>query len=219
MKRLLSLIRKLIPDYAWVYLGSFLAVNFVAFSLTQILMDDVTRYNLTLPIDDRIPLVPWFVIIYMIAFAQWAISWILISRESKEAVRYFAIADIISKLICLAVFVFYPTTMDRPSVEVTDLFTWILKNVIYGVDKPYNLLPSIHIIESHLALRAAFSLKKPPKFYRWIHIPLNVMIALSILFIKQHVFVDIPGGIIACEIGLFGAWLITKKRKLTSHER
>ena len=65
MKRLLSLIRELIPDYAWVYLGSFLAVNFVAFSLTQILMDDVTRYSVSLPLDDRIPLVPWFVVIYL----------------------------------------------------------------------------------------------------------------------------------------------------------
>ena len=216
MKRLLSLIKKVIPEYAWVYLGSFLAVNFVAFSLTQILMDNVTRYSVTLPIDDKIPLIPWFVIIYMGAFAQWIISWILISRESKEAVRYFAIADIISKLLCLAIFVFYPTTMERPSVEVTNLFTWLLKNVIYAVDKPYNLFPSIHIIESHLALRAAFLLKKPPKYYKWIQIPANILITLSILFVKQHVLLDIPGGFVACEIGLLGAYLLLKKRK--AHE-
>ena len=216
MNRIISFIRKLIPDYAWIYLGSFLFVNTIAFSLTQILMDDVSRYSVTLPIDDRIPLVPFFVVFYVAAFVQWTVSWILISRESKETVRYYAIADIIMKLICLGFFVFFPTTMERPSFEVNNLFTWGLR-LIYTIDKPYNLFPSIHIIESHLALRAAFSLKKPPRYYKWIHIPLNVLIFLSILLIKQHVLLDIPGGLIVCEIGLLLASLLLKKRK--AHER
>ena len=216
MKRFVSFVRKWIPDYAWIYLIQVILVNFAVFSLTQILLDGIPRYDMTLPLDGKIPFVPSFVLFYVSAFVQWGLSWFLIARESKETLRYYATADIFAKLLCLLFFVFYPTTMDRPDFEVTGLLTWGLK-LIYTIDKPYNLFPSIHILASHLALRAAFRLQKPPKFYRWIQIPLSVLIFLSILLVKQHVVLDIPSGVIVCELGLLGAYLMSRKRK--SHER
>lgn len=215
MKKVLKRLFALIPAYAILPVLSFLLVNFLAFTVTEWTMDSVTRYAIALPLDEKIPFLPPFILVYVLAFGQWALSWILIARESPETVCRFAFADIVSKLIALACFLLYPTTMDRPAFEVTDFFTFLVR-FIYQVDKPYNLFPSIHVIESYLALRAAFQLKHVSKAYRAFSIVFTVLVCLAILFVKQHLVLDIPGGILACEMGLLAARICHRPLKTLS---
>ncbi|MBO6159838.1 MAG: phosphatase PAP2 family protein [Firmicutes bacterium] len=207
MTKIINFVKKLLPSYAIGPLAAVIFVNFVVFSGTQLLMDDVNRYSVLTEIDRLVPFVPAFIYIYFLAFAQWFLSWILIAREGKPFLYRFAAADILSKLICLIFFVFYPTVMDRPVFEVTGAATFLV-NLAYQVDKPYNLFPSIHVLESCMACAAAFSFSRPPKYSRTLNILFSLLVCLSVMFVKQHAFLDIPGGIAAALLGLLGARLL-----------
>ena len=80
-------IKKIIPSYAIIPLICVLSVNFIAYGLSKLIVSDATHYSLLLPIDNKFPFVPEFVIIYIAAFAQWIIGFLLIAQEGKEFCR------------------------------------------------------------------------------------------------------------------------------------
>ena len=221
MKAIKSFIKNLIPSYAYLPLILVVSFNFISFSMTQLLMGEAGRHTLFTSLDHAIPFVPGFIYIYVLAFVQWGVNWIPIAREGKEFCYYYAMADIVAKIVCFLFFVFYPTIMIRPEFEVTG-FTTFLVDLIYKIDKPYNLFPSIHVLGSYLATRVSFRLSKAPRYYRLANVVLTCLVCLSILFVKQHVVLDIPGGILACEIGLTIAYLCRNRVRRTirriSHE-
>ena len=194
-------LEKILPKYSWLPLLAVFAVNMAVYSGTAITINDSARHYFNMDIDATVPFVPFFVVFYVLAFAHWVISWFFISREGKDVLHKYAKADIIAKIICLIVFIAYPTGIIRPEFEVKGLFTWGL-NIIYSVDDGVNCLPSIHVLASWIAARAAFRLKKAPVQYKFVSAFLCLTCMLSVVFIKQHYIIDIPAGIIVAEIGL-----------------
>ncbi|MBQ2042757.1 MAG: phosphatase PAP2 family protein, partial [Firmicutes bacterium] len=110
-------------------------------------------------------------------------------------------------------FIVYPTIIERPSIEVTDFFTWVL-NFIYAADRPFNCLPSIHVLASWIAMRAAFVMKKPGNAYKAVMAVITVLCMLSVIFTKQHYVIDIPAGILAAEAGLAISKLLSDEKFL-----
>jgi hypothetical protein len=51
---------------------------------------------------------------------------------------------------------------------------------------------------------------KAPKFLQGLNILMTILVFMSVVLVKQHVFIDIFGGIAVAEIGLF----ISEKLKL-----
>ncbi len=194
-------LEKLVPKYAWVPIISIVASIFVTYHISMFVVSDTARHHIHMAVDDAIPFVPFFVVFYVLSFAQWAFSWIMTGRESRQVCFKYAKAEIIAKLLCLVCFIVYPTIIERPSIEVTDFFTWAL-SFIYAADRPLNCLPSIHVLASWIAMRAAFAMKKPGNAYRAVMVVITVLCMLSVVFTKQHYVIDIPAGIIAAEAGL-----------------
>ena len=73
------------------------------------------------------------------------------------------------------------------------------------MDAPVNLFPSIHCLESWCAIHAAFTMKKMPNWYRLVTVVMSLGVFASTLFIKQHVILDMFGGIAVFEVGYFVA--------------
>ncbi len=92
--------------------------------------------------------------------------------------------------------------MIRPEIVDGNVFDW-MTSVIYQIDQPNNLFPSIHCLESWIIARAAFKQKKTSKAYAYVMLILTILVFASTVLVKQHVFVDIIGGIAVVEIGLF----------------
>lgn len=191
----------LLPKYAWIPVLAVIAANLIVYYVTGFVVDDQRRHFINMSIDGAIPFVPFFVVFYVLAFVQWAANWFFTAREGKEFCFRFSKADVIAKLICLVVFIAYPTIMERPHLEVNGVFTWVL-NIIYSVDRPVNCLPSIHILASWIAMRSALKMERVGNIYRLLMISETVLCACAIVLIKQHYFIDIPTGILAAEIGL-----------------
>lgn len=180
-----------------------LSSNFIVYYLTLFLLpSDIKRYDLSLSIDSKIPTVPFFVLIYVLAFAQWVISYILHSKDNTITCYKITTAGIIAKLICLIFFIALPTTITIPEVTGSGFFEWGTR-FIHSADRPYNLFPSIHCLESWLCFRGAMMLKNKNYYYITFQGVFTLLVFASTLFIKQHFIVDIPAGILVCELGLF----------------
>ncbi len=201
----MSLIRRLFPNriqrHGWIAIAALLIMNIIVFYGSRLLTIHSFHYDLTLSIDQMIPFVPCAIVIYAFAFVQWTYSYILSACEDKKTVLFIFGAEIIAKVPALVIFILLPTTMTRPEITGTDFFSLIMKG-LYFIDAPVTLFPSFHCLESYLLLRTSHLVKGAPKWYRAVTMVLSPMIIFSILLVKQHVIVDILGGMAVVEFGI-----------------
>ena len=190
----------LLPSYTRIPLISMLSIHGLAYYATRLVTKDLTHYDLSLPIDDAIDFIPAFSVVYVLAYVQWTIGFILIARDSRELCYRVISGEMISKLICMALFLLIPTTMTRAEINSDGLFDSIV-GCIYNRDAADNLFPSIHCLESWVCFRGAMQMKKIGPWYRYFTLLFSLLVFASTVLIKQHVAVDICGGILTAEIG------------------
>ena len=154
-------------------------------------------------IDDNIPLVKVFVIIYVVSFAFWAIYMLIISTTDSRNYINFIISFLITSFIGFLFFLFMPTYIDRSAegvlaaVEGPGLINLALRMVYAsdGWDIGRSLFPSFHCFIStfcYLGVRRADNISRRVKVFA---IVATVLVCLSTVFTKQHYFMDIVGGV------------------------
>ena len=120
------------PTYSILPIAAMLGMNMVAYMGTRIFTTGRYHYNIESPLDRMLPLVPFFVVFYVLAFAQWITGYLLIGREKKEYCYRFFLGEIIAKAICLVIFLVFPTTLNRPEITGNGIFERLLA-FIYSV--------------------------------------------------------------------------------------
>ncbi len=202
--------KDILPKYAVLPLLFILATNTFVYFGTRLFTTNLVHHSMKMALDDYIPFVPFFISFYILAYVQWIVGYVVIARESKEHCYKFLLGEFIAKLICLGFFVFYPTMIVRP--EITGHGIWeSLTQIIYDMDAPNNLFPSIHCLESWVCFRGSVKLLKTPGWYSSLMLISSVLVFLSTVLVKQHVVIDIFGAIAAVEIGLAISNVIVKK--------
>ncbi len=202
--RVLSLRRKLIPDYAVIPVILWVVCQALSFYATRLLNSVVygsydNFYDISISLDGIIPVVPQWVYIYILTYPFWLVSFFLICHDSKEMCCKALSAEMLGKLVCAIIFISLPTFIMRPEVEVNSLSTFLL-DFIYKADTPDNLFPSMHCSISYFATRYVLKCKKISKWYKILSVVMTVLICFSVVFTKQHVFLDIPGALLMAEI-------------------
>ncbi len=177
-----------------------LAYNCAVFWLTRPLNRGAAHYDLSLPLDARLPFVPAFIVIYILAYFQWLIGYILIVRDSRERCDRVLSGEMIAKTVCLVCFLFLPTSMPRPQVTGTDLFSR-LTALIFALDAPDNLFPSIHCLESWICFRGLLGAKSAGRGCKAFMLIFTLLVFASTVLVKQHLVLDILGGLAAAELG------------------
>ena len=200
------------PTYSILPIAAMLGMNMVEYMGTRIFTTGRYHYNIESPLDRMLPLVPFFVVFYVLAFAQWITGYLLIGREKKEYCYRFFLGEIIAKAICLVIFLVFPTTLNRPEITGNGIFERLLA-FIYSVDAADNLFPSIHCLESWMCWRGCRKLTQTrlPGWFSGANLVLTLLVFASTVLCKQHVLIDIAGGVAVVEIGLFLAPKILKK--------
>lgn len=153
------------------------------------LLDAATVLDELIPCDSR------WVIVYVGAFGFWAVNYILMA-QGENWYEIFA-ADATAKLICGVIFLMIPTTNVRPQLG-TGFFDCCLR-LIYGMDRPTNLFPSIHCLESWICWRGIQNRWDVPGWYRDFSCVFAILVCISTLLTKQHVIADVFGGILLGE--------------------
>ncbi len=195
-------LKSIIPKYAYIPLLVAVLLNTLVYNGSKLITNPLFHYDFSTLIDSFIPFCSIFILVYILAYVQWIVGYIVISREDKETCYYYMSAEGIAKLFCLFFFFIIPTTIVRPDILGNGILDTLTK-FIYSMDEPVNLFPSIHCLESWMCFRGSMHLKSVSKTYKWVMFVFSILVCLSTVFVKQHVFVDIIGGILVVELGLY----------------
>lgn len=136
-----ALITSIIPDYAIFLLTLAVVTNFLANYMTQTFTWKFFHYSLATSIDKAIPFVPAFVIPYILAYGQWIVGYIFISKESRKHCFWAVYGDIIAKLITGLIFVVMPTTMVRVDLTGDGLLIGLVGSSIGEIGRQISFLP------------------------------------------------------------------------------
>jgi len=204
-----SKLNKIWPSFAYIPSLFVLAYNTFVYTCSKAVNINLEHYELTTCLDTQIPFVSWFIIFYVLAFAQWVWNYFFHARSGRENFYHIIVTDIIAKTICLVFFLALPTRIVRPEIVGNNFFDNFVK-LIYFLDTPTNLFPSVHCLASWLCCRAAFSMKKASWWYKWLQLILTLLVFASTVLIKQHFLADIVAGVLAVELG----WFLSKRFSL-----
>ena len=194
MKHFLKKITGIGPAYGFFPLVFSFVFNCLVYSGSRAVAGSWYHHNIESNLDLRLPFLPQFLIIYFGCYIFWAANYILAARQDREEVYRFFTADFISRCVCLVIFLAYPTTNTRPVIEGSGFWD-LLAGWLYSIDAADNLFPSIHCLVSWFCFLAVKGQKKIPIWYKAVSFILAVLVFLSTLFTKQHVIVDVAGGI------------------------
>ena len=165
----------------------------------NMLAKNAPHWNLELWLDSLVPFLPWTVSIYLGCFLFWAVFYIRMAGEEHRLACRFFLADFLAKGICLVFFVLLPTTNLRLLVPGNGIWDYLMR-FVYWADAPTNLFPSIHCLVSWLCFIGARNLPRFPRWGVWLTGLTATAICLSTLTTRQHVAVDVLGGILLAEM-------------------
>ena len=202
MKHFLKKITGIVPAYGFFPLVFSFVFNCLVYSGSRAVAGSWYHHNIESNLDLRLPFLPQFLIIYFGCYIFWAANYILAARQDREEVYRFFTADFISRCVCLVIFLAYPTTNTRPVIEGSGFWD-LLAGWLYSIDAADNLFPSIHCLVSWFCFLAVKGQKKIPIWYKAVSFILAVLVFLSTLFTKQHVIVDVAGGIFLAQGGFW----------------
>ena len=190
-----------IPRHVWSCMAVMLLGQLLAFYATRLLLPYLPQHSFETALDAAIPVRAEWIIIYYLTFVFWIASAVLILSESRAYARRMVQGYLIAMLISGVIFLVWPTTLTRPVPPDTGLFN-ILLTLLYQMDAPVNLCPSLHVLITYFCIRAAMGSRIVPRWYlpaSWVFLAL---VCLCILFVKQHVLVDIPAAILVAELSV-----------------
>lgn len=189
------------PLYVWICFAYLIIIDLLVFYGTRPLLPYLPSHNLTTPLDLRIPFASAWVTVYFLSYVSWLISVIWILSENKQHAYRLCGSFTIIAILSAICFLGYPVSMQRPEITESGFFNdWM--RWLYQIDSPTNLCPSFHVVISYLCWRETMGCKKIPKWYQWFNLAFLILVCFCILFVKQHVLVDIGVAIVLTETAL-----------------
>ena len=179
--------------------------NSITYFGSRMLTTNWQHTNAEIMLDTKIPFVPWTVFIYLSCYIFWIANYIIGSRQDKEEAFRLISADFLAKTICLLCFLLIPTTNVRPEVGTEGVWNQIMIH-LYNTDAADNFFPSIHCLTSWFCYIAVRKNKSIPKPYVIFSLLYAISVCISTLTTKQHVIVDVVGGVGLAE----GSYFVVK---------
>lgn len=165
------------------------------------------RAHLLMPgfIDNLIPFNTYFVYLYIFWYVMlFLVPYILGVKDDPQFKKYIK-SIYICLVIALAIFIIYPTIMERPELIVNNLSDKIL-SILFTIGTSTKCSPSMHVALSTLFILATTTSKKVRKPYKIFVILTSIGIIISTMFVKEHYFIDIVTGIL---VGII-SWALTR---------
>lgn len=172
------------------------ALNSMVYWGGQALAQGRPLTDMTTALDQSIPLAPGWSVIYVAAFPMWVLCYVVMAR-GWDWYRIMT-AEVLAKLLCGVCFLVLPTTNVRPELAGDGFGVWLLA-LIYRLDQPLNLFPSIHCMESWLCFAGLRGRRNIPQWRKAMLLAMAVLVCCSTVLTRQHVLVDVVAGILLAE--------------------
>lgn len=159
-----------------------------------------------LPMERTIPMVPFFIFGYLLIYVCLALLYYLF--DDYKAFKFANGAFLWITTIHYAIFFLYPVRMVyRPDLSgvpgwVNQLTAWY-----FMLDYPNNCFPSLHVAYPFMGTLVLWHYKRS---WAWAFAAMTLIIATSVVLVKQHYILDAVGAIIVTSIGY---WIYALFRK------
>lgn len=222
---------KSVPWYGWVFAVVIMGLQYGLYRLAPVIANATGSvnwaYSPKVTFDDMIPLLPPFVLFYVLSYALWVLSPVIISFTKKSNFINFVIGISSACIISFIIYIVAPSYMDRAAEGLIDIgekggfFNKFLQ-LIYDSDNgnmAYNLLPSLHCALSLYCYLGIHRQKEIPLALRISILVIVILIVLSTVFTKQHYILDVIAGLGITAI-IFAVVQITKpgEKIINRHE-
>lgn len=191
-----------------------LIVHLASYYGAKAIIADEQGIFMRFPVDDKIPLVPWTVIIYYGCFFFWLINYTNILRTEPEGTYRYMCAEILGKIVCFFCYVLIPTVMIRPEVTAEGFFPGVIR-MMYSIDPPDALFPSMHCFVSWMCVVGLRGKKEFSRSYRVISVIIALAVFAATVTTKQHVIIDIFAAVALAEL----TWFVAKFIPIGKKER
>lgn len=202
MDRFRKILAGMIPEYSWFPLILALSFDSGVYVAARMIAGEWHHYNMESSLDKMVPFWAPAVTVYLGCYLFWAVNYILIARQDKKAVCQFFWSDFIAHVICFAIFLLFPTTNIRPALEPDGVWNQLMLWV-FSVDAADNLFPSIHCMVSWFCFIGIRGRREIPLWYKLFSCMMALMVCASTLFTRQHVIIDVFGGVILAELSFY----------------
>lgn len=174
--------------------------NRAIFFFGHLLSQGARHWDLSLRGEPLLPFLPWTIWIYF-AIIPWCmfVYYQVVRHDRPRADRFFA-ALLLTKLICLLFFIFFPASIER-SEPVGSSPSMLLLRLLYVFDTPDNLFPSVHCLLAWLCWIGLRGKKEFPFALRAAALAMAAAVCVSTLTVRQHVILDVFAGILLAELG------------------
>lgn len=149
--------------------------------------------------EKHIPLWAWTIVPYWSIDLFYGLSLLLCWNKFELRQQFSRL--LLAQIICIGSFLLFPLkfSFDRPHL---DGFFGLWFDVLMGFDKPFNQMPSLHIVL--LVILWDFYRRHVNGIWKYAVDLWSILITLSVLTTWQHHFIDIPTGIL---VGTLCLWL------------
>lgn len=151
-------------------------------------------HYIDIDLDKRIPVIPIFVLVYVLWFPVIALFPISLYNASPLLYRPYMFTWITVLIVSIIIYMVYPTTFDRPKNLDDYAFGFLLKFIYKSSYRGLNCMPSLHCSMSTMvivfAIASAMTLR-----LKLIYVITSFGIIVSTLFTKQHVILDVVTGV------------------------
>jgi len=199
------------PTYRHLHLLWGWVVYFILYALTENLIPAENCHVIHSPLDDSIPVNEFFVIFYVGWYLLIVLSlgyFLLYSVKSFKRLQTYII---IVQALAMVIYILYPSRQDlRPEIFPRDNILTDLVALLYTIDTPTGVCPSLHVAIS-VAIASAWLREDSAKPLLKAGITLFCFgVCLSVAFVKQHSVIDILAAIPIC---LVAEWFVFLRKK------
>ena len=190
------------PKYEHLKLLSGWLIYFALYFITENLIPVSACHVVHSAVDDMIPFNEYFLIFYCSWYALIVVSLGYFLLYDIQKFKELQVFIMITQAIAMAVYIIYPSVqMMRPDVMPNSSFLCDLMSFIYAFDTPTGVCPSLHVAYSLGIGTVWCKYGRAPKWWKAVVVLQVILICLSVMFVKQHSFIDViaavPVGIIA----------------------
>ncbi|WP_185929310.1 phosphatase PAP2 family protein [Paenibacillus popilliae] len=155
--------------------------------------------SLMTDLDRMIPMIPVFIIPYILWYPIIVGTFCLLCMKDRQLYYRTLITLCGGLILCYSVYYLFQTTVPRPDVNSNGIISSMVQ-FIYATDQPYNCFPSIHVLSSYIIIKAVMQCRHISKHIKSFIVIFCWFIIASTLFVKQHVLLDVAGGILLAEL-------------------
>ncbi len=170
-------------------------------------------------LDERIPFIQEFVVPYLLWFIFVPYGVIYVGMNSKKDFYKLFLFLFGGIAVSNLAFIIFPNAQGlRPTISSDDPFSTLVR-LIYAVDTPTDVCPSLHVLIS-IAINAALQHSQTfseSRFRKAAAHTLTILICLSTVFIKQHAVLDVFCAMIVSTFFYIPLYILPARRLKSRH--